>query len=142
MQVSVLPPYCRFVYNTMVPLIAVCIYDLRLALRDNPGPKGGDGVNEGKVAAIVVGPMLGTNILSTSLIAWKAWCVGSSCLFPSAFLTTFPREYRRTVSAHLSKGSPSVRAEKVLALLIESGLVYCVLWVTSSFPDPSWERTS
>jgi hypothetical protein len=54
---------------------AVCIYDLKLALMNHPGPQGGSGIDEGKVAAIVVGPMLGTNILSTSLIAWKAWCV-------------------------------------------------------------------
>jgi hypothetical protein len=29
------------------------------------------------VAAIVVGPILATNVLSTSLIAWKAWYVVS-----------------------------------------------------------------
>jgi hypothetical protein len=78
---------------------------------NNPGPQAGHGIDEGKVAAIVVGPMLGTNILSTSLIAWKAW------------------EYRRNVSAHLRRGTTSDRAEKVLALLIESGFVYCVLWI-------------
>ncbi|KAI9439073.1 hypothetical protein H4582DRAFT_1946478 [Lactarius indigo] len=90
---------------------AVSIYDLKLALMNHPGPNGGDGIDEGKVAAIIVGPMLGTNILSTLLIAWKAW------------------EFRNTVSAHLRKGSASDRAEKVLALLIESGFVYCLLWV-------------
>ncbi|KAI9450481.1 hypothetical protein BJY52DRAFT_1191834 [Lactarius psammicola] len=91
--------------------VPVGIYDLKLALRNHPGPQGGQGIEEGKVAAIIVGPMLGTNILSTLLIAWKAW------------------EYRRNVSAHLRKGSPSDRAEKILALLIESGFVYCLLWV-------------
>ncbi|KAH9173239.1 hypothetical protein EDB89DRAFT_2068992 [Lactarius sanguifluus] len=90
---------------------AVCIYDLKLALRNQPGPNGGDGIDNGKVAAIIVGPMLGTNILSTLLIAWKAW------------------EYRSTVSAHLRKGSAPDRAEKVLALLIESGFVYSLLWI-------------
>ncbi|KAH8993744.1 hypothetical protein EDB92DRAFT_1853160 [Lactarius akahatsu] len=90
---------------------AVSIYDLKLALKNHPGPNGGGGIDEGKVAAIIVGPMLGTNILSTLLIAWKAW------------------EYRNTVSAHLRKGSASDRAEKVLALLIESGFVYCLLWI-------------
>jgi len=95
----------------IVGTFAVCIYDLKLALMNNPGAQDGGGIAEGKVAAIVVGPMLGTNILSTSLIAWKAW------------------EYRRTVSAHLRKGSQSDRAEKVLALLIESGFVYCLLWI-------------
>ena len=42
---------------------------------NHPGTQAGDGIDEGKVASIVVGPMLGTNILSTSLIAWKAWYV-------------------------------------------------------------------
>jgi hypothetical protein len=47
-----------------------------------------------------------------------------------------PREYRKTVSAHLRKGSHPDRVEKVLALLIESGFVYCLLWVNPS-PVPS-----
>jgi len=72
---------------------------------------GEENFSQGKVAVIVVGPMLGTNILSTSFIAWKAW------------------EYRRTVGAHLTKASPSERVEKVFALLIESGFVYCLLWM-------------
>jgi hypothetical protein len=54
---------------------ALCIYDIKLALMNHPGTQAGDGIDEGKVASIVVGPMLGTNILSTSLIAWKAWYV-------------------------------------------------------------------
>ncbi|KAI0259488.1 hypothetical protein BC834DRAFT_905791 [Gloeopeniophorella convolvens] len=65
----------------------------------------------GKVALIFVGPLLGTNIISTALIAWKAW------------------EHRRTVRTHLGKGSTSERVEKILALLIESGAVYTLLWV-------------
>ena len=54
---------------------AVGIYDIKLAIMNDPGPQAGHGIAEGTVAAIVVGPMLGTNILSTSLIAWKAWYV-------------------------------------------------------------------
>ena len=50
---------------------------------------------------------------------------------PFCLLITHPREYRRNVSAHLRKGTTSDRAEKVLALLIESGFVYCLLWVTA-----------
>ncbi|KAI0300045.1 hypothetical protein B0F90DRAFT_1726216, partial [Multifurca ochricompacta] len=38
-------------------------------------------------------------------------------------------EYRLTVGAHLRKGSPPERVQKVLALLIESGFAYCLLWV-------------
>ena len=29
----------------------------------------------GKLDIIMIGPTLGTNLLSTALIAWKAWCV-------------------------------------------------------------------
>ncbi|KAH9987243.1 hypothetical protein BJV74DRAFT_796576 [Russula compacta] len=91
--------------------LAACIYDLKLALQTQPGNNRERNLPEGKVAAIVVGPMLGTNILSTSLIAWKAW------------------KYRLAVGAQLKKGSPSDRVEKVLALLIESGFAYCLLWI-------------
>jgi hypothetical protein len=39
------------------------------------------------------------------------------------------REYRITVKKHLGEGSVSMRVEKVLALLVESGFVYCCVWV-------------
>lgn len=55
--------------------IGACIYDLKLALEVHPGTRGEEHLPEGKLAVIVVGPMLGTNVLSTSLIAWKAWTV-------------------------------------------------------------------
>jgi len=90
--------------------LGACIYDLTLALDAHPGRGGEEKLPQGTLAVVVVGPMLGTNILSTSLIAWKAW------------------EYRRTVRANLSRASPSERVEKVFALLIESGFVYCLLW--------------
>jgi len=53
---------------------AACIYDVKLALDVKPGTRGEESLPEGKLAVIIVAPMLGTNILSTSLIAWKAWC--------------------------------------------------------------------
>ena len=31
-------------------------------------------VTLGKLDIIIIGPTLGTNLLSTALIAWKAWC--------------------------------------------------------------------
>jgi hypothetical protein len=69
-------------------LTAACIYDLKLALQVNPGTQGERNLPEGKVAVIVAGPVLGTNVLSTSLIAWKAWCVvGSAYLFWSPLIT-------------------------------------------------------
>ncbi|KAH9010241.1 hypothetical protein EDB85DRAFT_1902330 [Lactarius pseudohatsudake] len=60
---------------------------------------------------IMVGPTLGTNLVSTGLIAWKAW------------------QHRVSVRKYLGKGSGSVRAERILALLIESSFIYCCFWV-------------
>ncbi|KAI9450469.1 hypothetical protein BJY52DRAFT_1356549 [Lactarius psammicola] len=65
----------------------------------NPGP------------LIMVGPTLGTNLLSTGLIAWKAW------------------QRRVSVRKHLGEGNGSVRVERVFALLIESGFLYCCPWI-------------
>ncbi|KAF8262035.1 hypothetical protein EI94DRAFT_1789158 [Lactarius quietus] len=59
----------------------------------------------------MVGPTLGTNLLSTGLIAWKAW------------------QRRISVRKHLFEGSVFVRADRVSALLIESGLIYCCIWI-------------
>ncbi|KAH9173229.1 hypothetical protein EDB89DRAFT_747509 [Lactarius sanguifluus] len=60
---------------------------------------------------IMVGPTLATNLLSTGLIAWKAWL------------------HRITIRKHLSEGSGSTRVERVFALLIESGFIYCCPWI-------------
>ncbi|KAH9014605.1 hypothetical protein EDB83DRAFT_2529292 [Lactarius deliciosus] len=60
---------------------------------------------------IMVGPTLGTNLLSTGLIAWKAW------------------QHRITIRKYLSEGSGSARVERLFALLIESGFIYCCLWI-------------
>ena len=40
------------------------------------------------------------------------------------------REYRQSVKAHLAKNKKT-QVEKILALLIESGILYCGLWVQS-----------
>ncbi|KAH8979112.1 hypothetical protein EDB86DRAFT_3108221 [Lactarius hatsudake] len=60
---------------------------------------------------IMVCPTLGTNLVSTGLIAWKAW------------------QHRVSFRKDLGKGSGSVMVERVLALFIESGFIYCCLWV-------------
>ncbi|KAH9173212.1 hypothetical protein EDB89DRAFT_2068972 [Lactarius sanguifluus] len=60
---------------------------------------------------LVVFPILGTNLVSTALIAMKAW------------------QYRVSIKKHLGKGTGSVRVDRVFALLIESGFVYCCLWI-------------
>ena len=45
-----------------------------------------------------------------------------------------PRDYRRTVGPDITKGRRFVRVEKVLGLLIESDIVYCMLWVFAFLP--------
>jgi hypothetical protein len=49
---------------------AACIYDLYFAFT-----QGDQSGYKAKIAVIFAGPVLVTNILSTSLIAWKAWYV-------------------------------------------------------------------
>ncbi|KAH8993717.1 hypothetical protein EDB92DRAFT_376798 [Lactarius akahatsu] len=60
---------------------------------------------------IMVGPTLGTNLVSTGLIAWKAW------------------QHRVSVKKHLGEANGSVRVDRVFALLVESGFIYCCVWI-------------
>ncbi len=45
-----------------------------------------------------------------------------------------PRDYHVSVGAHFRKGGAFGRVEKLLVLLIESGFVYCILWVIAICP--------
>jgi len=80
----------------------------------------------GRLDLILICPTLATNLLSTGLIAWKAW------------------QRRITVGKHLREGSRFLRIDRVFALLIESGLIYCLIWIIyciSTFgviPSPSF----
>ncbi|KAI0313365.1 hypothetical protein OF83DRAFT_1175737 [Amylostereum chailletii] len=38
-------------------------------------------------------------------------------------------QHRRLIKRHLRQGSARTRAEKVMALFIESGVVYCLIWI-------------
>ncbi|KAI0056961.1 hypothetical protein BV25DRAFT_1920599 [Artomyces pyxidatus] len=79
---------------------------------------------EGRRALILAGPTIATNVCATSLIAYKAW------------------KYRVSVKAHLNEDNAATKVEKILALLVESGVVYCVMWIFyilaafRVFPDP------
>ncbi|KAH9960357.1 hypothetical protein BGW80DRAFT_1182662, partial [Lactifluus volemus] len=48
------------------------------------------------------------------------------------------REHRVTIKQHLGECNVSTRVEKILAILIESGLVYCCLWVCCFFPQKEY----
>ncbi|KAH9976984.1 hypothetical protein BJV74DRAFT_861534 [Russula compacta] len=81
------------------------------------GPTGGSiqGDNSAKLGGyrtlILVGPMLATNFLSTSLIGIQVW------------------RKRHVLINHLSRNSVAIRVEKILAMLIESGFPYCCIWI-------------
>lgn len=40
------------------------------------------------------------------------------------------REHRAMVKAHLRKGTRRTQVERVMLLLVESGALYCGLWVS------------
>ncbi|KAH9072393.1 hypothetical protein EDB83DRAFT_2517163 [Lactarius deliciosus] len=82
-----------------------------LGLGDPVPPSGQSGFQSDQGPLIMVGPTLGTNLVSTGLIAWKAW------------------EHRVGVKKHLGEASTSVRVERVFALLVESGFIYCCVWI-------------
>ncbi|THU96888.1 hypothetical protein K435DRAFT_797007 [Dendrothele bispora CBS 962.96] len=71
---------------------------------------------EGMISFVLFIPLLVTNALSTCLVAFKAW------------------EYRKHVSSLMSDDKRSGNkpvVERVLILLIESGLIYIAYWVIS-----------
>ena len=91
-------------------------------------------VKIGERALIMGGPTLATNLLSTGLIAWKAWCV--SRIRPPRAISDpcrWHRNRRVSVGKHLYGGSGSLRVDRVFALLIESGFIYCCIWVCAPF---------
>ncbi len=74
-----------------------------------------------------------TNVTATGLIAYKAWCVHTEKSYSirhSRIHSLYDfRTHRRFIGSHLQMGSTRTRAEKGLALLVESGIAYCFLWV-------------
>jgi hypothetical protein len=120
-------------------LTVASIYDLKLLFE---APLSFRAVNNipthpGEVAVIFVVPILVTNLLSTSFIAWKAWYVVwfPVCSRPLSWqMSSNPRDYHRTVGPHIRKGRTPGHVEKVLMLLIETDIVYCIFWVFSFCP--------
>ncbi|KAI0318154.1 hypothetical protein OF83DRAFT_1036137, partial [Amylostereum chailletii] len=54
---------------------------------------------------------LATNLWSTSLVAYKAWM------------------HRRDLKEYIQSGNTRTQIQKILELLVESGAIYCMLWV-------------
>ncbi|TFK87846.1 hypothetical protein K466DRAFT_490131, partial [Polyporus arcularius HHB13444] len=56
---------------------------------------------------------LSTNFVATALIGYRAW------------------KHRSLIISTMGKSSGRTQVERTLALLVESGLLYCVIWVSS-----------
>ncbi|KAH9979594.1 hypothetical protein BGW80DRAFT_1279152 [Lactifluus volemus] len=69
---------------------------------------------------ILVGPTLATNVLSTVLIGIQTW------------------RNRSVLIKHVRTSSVPVRVEKVFAMLVESGFVYCCIWVLYLISTCRW----
>ncbi|TRM69730.1 hypothetical protein BD626DRAFT_392096 [Schizophyllum amplum] len=61
-------------------------------------------------ALLAILPLLITNVVASALVGYKVW------------------DYRRTIKASLGQRSRT-RVEKVMMLLVESGLLYAVIWI-------------
>ena len=86
---------------------------------------------------------LATNTFSTSLIGYKAWYVAlPRVLPPNPHLIGGPfghcREHRSFLRAHLGTRRSTTTVVRMLALLVESGVAYCLIWVRPQNPrfDP------
>ena len=73
---------------------------------------------------------LATNMVATILIGCKAWCV-MHCYYSLFRLIDLSdaREHAKIMGS-VSSLKRSSRVEKILIFLVESGTVYCIIWVS------------
>ncbi|THU76602.1 hypothetical protein K435DRAFT_704503 [Dendrothele bispora CBS 962.96] len=56
-------------------------------------------------------PLIFTNLVATVLIGYKTWC------------------HHRNIQNNLGNAGSSSKVQKILLLLMESGIIYLILWV-------------
>lgn len=72
---------------------------------------------------------LSTNVFATVAVAVKAWYVPLAIAIEVRL--KFHRRSRMVLKRYMVTGAMSSQMEKVLSLLVESGTLYCTLWVKS-----------
>jgi hypothetical protein len=79
-----------------------------------------------------------TNIFATSIIALKAWCVCVDCVFGNFDFILIDdmlctqRKYRKLlIASEIGARYPS-QAIRILALMVESGMLYILIGVSST----------
>ena len=104
---------------------------------DRSSQAGSSAILSGTRSLILVLPALATNFLSALLIGIQAWCVPPTglCVVPRMlkmeWLYAIYRRRRRTLIDYLNEKSTAIKAEKIFALVVESGFAYCCVWVRS-----------
>lgn len=87
-----------------------------------------EGVSYGIAATAL---SLGTNLFATATVAFKAWYAPLKNHTSSAMETDlFCRVSRRVLKRYVVAGTTASQVEKVLSLLVESGALYCAIWVS------------
>lgn len=79
-----------------------------------------------------------SNIWATSLVGYKAWCVTMVAESLNTFNTPyiFVRCHRRDIQAYLGNAGTTSAVHSVLVLLVESGFLYCIIWVSEIHERP------
>ncbi|THU90205.1 hypothetical protein K435DRAFT_781329 [Dendrothele bispora CBS 962.96] len=96
-------------------LLAICMLGTIGAIVGNGTKAAIDYVRDTPVSStyslVMTLPPLVTNLVATLLIALKVW------------------EYRRNIKSSISSARSTTRVEQMLILLVESGFVYCAVWL-------------
>jgi hypothetical protein len=93
-----------------------------------------------KLTWVMAFPLLITNMVATSFVGYKAWYAENGDFRPKLPLILSPRHHHRDIRKFLNQcGNQVSRVQKVLMLLIESGMIYCGLWVSIPFASRYFE---
>ncbi|KAL1704146.1 hypothetical protein EV121DRAFT_206480 [Schizophyllum commune] len=92
---------CVCLAGSLVGVIVECVWTVEDLVEGEPAIR----------TLMMTVPLLATNIVATVLVGIQVWI------------------YRRDIKGSFGPVTKTTRVEKVLLLLVESGLVYCLIWV-------------
>ena len=73
---------------------------------------------------------LATTGVATFLICYKTWSAIYTDQSYSILIVVSCRHYRRTIGRHLQSSSTKTRGEKIMIILVESGILYFLFFVS------------
>ncbi|KAI4524473.1 S-adenosyl-L-methionine-dependent methyltransferase [Schizophyllum commune Loenen D] len=92
---------CVCLAGSLVGVIVECVWTVEDLVKGEPAIR----------TLMMTVPLLATNVVATVLVGIQVWI------------------YRRDIKGSFGPVTKTTRVEKVLLLLVESGLVYCLIWV-------------